>query len=410
MKRESRPQDERQTEEEQVKAEICRAEKAYLDKIQGSLIGGAAGDALGYPVEFLSGRMIRERYGKDGICAYSLDAASGKALISDDTQMTLFTATGLLFGETRMRMRGIAASPEDYVWMSYLNWLQTQDDTVRDVYRCSWLMHVKELYHMRAPGSTCLSALRESLKTDRYGATEEPVNQSKGCGGIMRVAPVGLFFQNNIEQTDRIGAGVAAITHGHPLGYLPAAVLTHILNKLVYEGGDLAEIVKEALATVARLYGGDPKNAPHLKALADLICKAIKLAENGRMDFENIKELGEGWVAEETLAIAIYCSLRYRDDFSAGITASVNHDGDSDSTGSVTGQILGARLGYRAIPEKWKTDLELSDVILEIAKDLCDHCRMSEYGKYGDPVWYAKYIKITYPQDALLPYLSKPVF
>ncbi len=405
MKRKSRLQGEIRKEVKQVKAEIHRVEKAYLDKIQGSLIGGAIGDALGYPVEFLSERMIREQYGKDGICAYSLDADSGKALISDDTQMTLFTATGLLFGETRMRMRGIAASPEDYVWMSYLNWLQTQDAAVKAPFRCSWLMNIRALYARRAPGYTCLSALRESLETDQHGTTAHRINQSKGCGGIMRVAPVGLFFHHSIEQIDRIGAGVAAITHGHPLGYLPAAVLTHILNKLVYEGGDLAEIVSEALTVVVELYGDDPKYVPDLGTLDDLIRKAIKLAKNGRTDFENIKELGEGWVAEETLAIAIYCSLRYRDDFSAGIVAAVNHDGDSDSAGAVTGQILGARLGYRAIPEKWKTDLELSDVILEIAKDLCDHCRMGEYDKYGDPVWDAKYIGITYPQDALLPYL-----
>ena len=54
-------------------------------------------------------------------------------------------------------------------------------------------------------------------------------------------------------------------------------------------------------------------------------------------------------MAEETLAIAIYCSLKYQNDFSKGIIAAVNHSGDSDSTGAVTGNILGALLGFDAI-------------------------------------------------------------
>ena len=97
-------------------------------------------------------------------------------------------------------------------------------------------------------------------------------------------------------------------------------------------------------------------------------------------------------MAEETLGIALYCALRHQDDFSAGVIAAVNHEGDSDSTGAVTGNILGALLGYQAIEEKWKKDLELSEVILEIADDLCHGCQMSEYSHYRDPAWEAKYI------------------
>ena len=73
--------------------------------------------------------------------------------------------------------------------------------------------------------------------------------------------------------------------------------------------------------------------------------------------------------------------------------AAVNHSGDSDSTGAVAGNILGAWVGYQAIEEKWKQDLELSDVILEIADDLCYGCQMSEYSAYWDPKWEMKYIR-----------------
>ena len=98
---------------------------------------------------------------------------------------------------------------------------------------------------------------------------------------------------------------------------------------------------------------------------------AIELSENKEDDLDNIHKLGEGWVAEKTMGISLYCALKYQNDFSAGVIASVNHNGDSDSTGAVTGNILGAWIGYEAIENKWKDNLELLDVILELADDLC---------------------------------------
>ena len=99
----------------------------YLDKIRGSLIGGAVGDALGYAVEFMDEGYIFSKYGEDGITEYDIDPVSGKALISDDTQMTLFTANGILVGETRLAMRGIGGVPHMYMQHAYLDWLRTQE-------------------------------------------------------------------------------------------------------------------------------------------------------------------------------------------------------------------------------------------------------------------------------------------
>lgn len=128
---------------------------------------------------------------------------------------------------------------------------------------------------------------------------------------------------------------------------------------------------------------------------------AVRLSENGESDLANINRIGEGWVAEETLGIAIYCALRHQDDFSAGVIASVNHKGDSDSTGAVTGNILGALLGFDAIEEKWKTNLELIDVIIEMADDLCHGCQMSEYGHYENHDWVRKYIDMQWKDERL---------
>jgi len=383
-----------------------KEDRIRQDKIRGSLFGGAVGDALGYPVEFMSENEIERIFGTEGITEYKL--TDGKALISDDTQMTLFTANGILVGETRLCMRGIGGIPHIYVPYAYHDWLKTQSidmNTVNSHDRYtreggdSWLLDVPELYSNRAPGNTCLSAIK-IRSGERYpdDFIHSRINNSKGCGGVMRIAPLALRygslekFYNNLEELDEEAAQLAAITHSHSLGYMPAAVLNHIISEILFSPSkiDLKKVVLEAKEAVVHIFAGDE----HLSELTDIIDLAVALSENEKSDRDNIHVLGEGWVAEETLAIAIYCSLKYKNDFSKGIIAAVNHGGDSDSTGAVTGNILGALSGYEAIDEKWKKDLELSDIILEMADDLYNGCKMSEYGSYRDPVWISKYIRM----------------
>ena len=395
---------------EYIKEQI-RESEVYLDKIRGCFIGGAVGDALGYAIEFQQEKQIFSKYGPKGITEYEFDNATGKALISDDTQMTLFTADGLLVGDTRGNLRGIQASPRQYVIQSYYDWLRTQNISYRESKELrkkggrdnrvtSWLMDIPEVFSLRAPGNTCLSALRGRQAGEGWEESyiSKPLNDSKGCGGIMRIAPLALRYKtSNIDLLDKEGAEIAAITHGHSLGYMPAAVLTHIINSIVYaeEKRELKDIVLEAKDIVASLFSEDK----HLKELKDIIDLAVELSENNDSDLDNIHRIGEGWVAEETLGIAIYCALRYKDDFSAGVIAAVNHKGDSDSTGAVTGNILGAMLGYDSIDEKWKTNLELKDVIVEMADDICHGCQMSEFGSYRDRDWERKYIDMHWREE-----------
>lgn len=356
-----------------------------LDRYRGCLIGGASGDALGYPVEFMSFDEIIREYGEDGITSYEL--RNGVAEISDDTQMTLFTATGILLGVTRASMRGISAEPWDYVRYSYKDWYRTQTEGYPlDGYHYSWLDDVPELFSRRAPGNTCLSALASGSD----GTVAKPINSSKGCGGVMRVAPVGLYFgrKYDIDTADRVGGEVAALTHGHPLGYIPAVALTHIITLIVHHGCRIDEAVA-SMRTSIRDQGYDRKS---VHFFLEMIRKAVDLAYNRKIDDRNaISMIGGGWVAEEALAIAIFCSLRHSDDFNKAIVAAVNHDGDSDSTGSITGNIVGAYLGLEGISDEWIRNLELKDIILEIADDLFHDCRISEYGKEEDPEWKEKY-------------------
>ena len=222
--------------------------------------------------------------------------------------------------------------------------------------------------------------------------TKDVVNNSKGCGGVMRIAPLGLMYHKmNTLRLDGEAAQIAAITHGNSLGYMPAAMLTHIINRIVFpkEQLTLKQIIVEAMQKMMELFESDE----HLNEFADIIDLAISLSENEESDQDNIRKIGEGWVAEETLAIAIYCALRHQDSFSDGIIAAVNHAGDSDSTGAIAGNILGALLGYDRMEEKWKKNLELSDVIMELADDLCMWIQMSDKSSFDDPKWMKKYYR-----------------
>ena len=363
-----------------------------LDKFRGCLIGGAAGDALGYAVEFLGYDDIIAKYGRRGITEY--DLKDGVAEISDDTQMSLFTATGLLFGTTRGKMRGIMGSYPSYINGSYLDWLKTQCECypLKKEFHYSWLVNIPEMFSSRAPGNTCMSALARGGN----GTIEEPINNSKGCGGIMRIAPIGIYFNDRnyvIENIDMIGAETAALTHGHELGYIPAAALVHIIHQITEkEGETIQTAVLDSLEMMKKLF----LNARHMGEFIALIEKAVELAGKNMPDIDAITQLGEGWVAEETLAIAVYCALKYSEDFDKGIIAAVNHSGDSDSTGAVTGNILGAYLGYDAINAKWKYNLELNKIIREISDDLYYDCQMNEYSHDVNNKWIAKYIDMNY--------------
>lgn len=363
-----------------------------LDKFRGCLLGGAAGDALGYEVEFMDVNSIRDRFGSTGITEYVLH--NGVALISDDTQMTLFTATGLLVGTTRGKMRGIMGKYSDYIGYSYREWLRTQKGKhpSEDEFLYSWLANIPELYARRAPGMTCLSA----LESKNRGSIEDPINGSKGCGGVMRVAPIGLYFADRrvpIDEIDEIGAEVAALTHGHELGYIPAAALVHLIYLVSSNDSiSLSDAVEDMIVAMEKQFA----SAKHIRSFTKLMREAVALSSSDLTDLEAIRKLGEGWVAEETLAIAIYCTLKYSNDFDKALIAAVNHNGDSDSTGAVTGNILGAYLGMKGIPEKYLSHLELKDLIQEIADDLYYDCQMSEYGRYRDPIWIQKYIEGSY--------------
>ena len=323
---------------------------------RGCLLGGAVGDALGAAVEFKTLEEIRTEFGPAGIRDYGV-AYGRTGAITDDTQMTLFTGEALLRAE-HCRVRDPACRTADVAWHAYLRWLRTQGEVVQPrglPDEDGWLVGVKGLHSRRAPGVTCLAALRKG----RMGTIRDPLNDSKGCGGVMRVAPAGFAH----GQPFRLGCELAALTHGHPTGWLAAGYLAQLVHE-VAEGASLAEGAERALEVLERQPGHEETSGAIRRALA--------LAHSEREAPEDLETLGPGFVAEEALAIALLAALRAT-GFEQGVLLAVNHSGDSDSTGSIAGNLLGLALGEHAIPGRWLARLELRDVVEQVADDLHRH-------------------------------------
>lgn len=366
------------------------------DKIRGCLVGGAIGDALGYSVEFMTYPSIIRQYGSDGITSFTLE--DNLALFSDDTQMTLFTANGLLNGIVRNNCLHRQSSLTDNIGNAYIDWYKTQ---LRQNYRIPenerncWISGISQLYALRAPGNTCLTAIQQRIN----GSKVE--NNSKGCGGIMRIAPIALAFDKcpseNAQEIFNYQANIihlaceaARLTHLHPLGFLPAGLMAFLLYKILHSPDAItSQWIKSTVFeglwyldnTADSVRGVFYKQLYHkeLDELNIMTLRTVKLAEEADNDVDAIKKLGQGWTADEAWYIALYCCIRHLDSVHDAIIAAVNHDGDSDSTGAIAGNIMGAIHGYQSIKSqnlfcpaghKLETTLELLDVILTISDDL----------------------------------------
>ena len=338
---------------------VSRSRQA--ERILGCLLAGAAGDALGARVEFMSWDEIRSGFGNWGIRSMA-PVYGRRGAITDDTQMMLFTAEGLLRAYVRQRDTG-SCHPPAVIHHALQRWLITQGvEPELSPCRDGWLIGEQELWSRRAPGSTCLSALVASRSFGTYAD-----NNSKGCGGVMRVAPCAFLFD-----AFEVASESARLTHGHPTGYLAAGLFADILNRLWRQTLPL----EDATIIALQAHGGKPG----MQETRTLVEYVLRLHQEGvRPNPERIAELGGGWVAEEALAIGLWCALAAL-SLEDGVIMAVNHSGDSDSTGMIAGNFLGLIFGPQAIPERWLEELELLDAITRIAVDLTEIPALYESG------------------------------
>ena len=199
-----------------------------------------------------------------------------------------------------------------------------------------------------------------ALRGNTPGTLTQPTNNSKGCGGVMRAAPAGLATDDAV-QAYRLGRDLAALTHGHPSGWIAAGAFAAIICELV-NGIEPAQAVQTSLLLVESEEAGNE--------VAQALHQAIAISERNEVTVMDVEELGGGWTAEEALAISVACFLTNLTPREQLLLA-VNHSGDSDSTGSILGNLIGANRGTQAIPIQWCRNLEMVSVIRSVASELC---------------------------------------
>ncbi|NUL43635.1 ADP-ribosylglycohydrolase family protein [Cellulosimicrobium funkei] len=359
---------------------------AYPSRVLGLLSGGAAGDALGYTVEFSSLTQIRAEHG-DGGLTHPLQVpairAGGTIPISDDTQMTLFVLDGLL-DWIEWANEGSMADPAACVWLSCLRWYRTQTGTLPEGAPeppTRWLENHPEMQVSRAPGNACLSG----LSSRDMGLPHQPQNpESKGCGTVMRSAPYGMVPGLEDTMVVSLARRGAVLTHGHPAAWTSAAAFSLMVSRLM-AGHSVDTSVTAALEWLDTV-PDDGGTAAALRAAVALAGAGASGDSGGSAAGAGAvpAALGGGWVAEEALAIAVYAVLvtdggveptctaapdggpaaadpgreasataevGAAPHFRAALHVAINHDGDSDSTASLAGQLLGARYGMDIFPD-----------------------------------------------------------
>ncbi len=310
----------------------------------GSIVGLAVGDALGYPAEFRKRAQILQEIGPEGISEFITlqdprftrpfffgpDHPPGT--YTDDTQMTVAVAEALLH-----------AGACDL-------------DALMPVMATRFVEWSRSVKNNRAPGATCMEGcdhLANGVVWRQAGVAD-----SKGCGSAMRVAPIGLFYED-LDEIAEVARASSLLTHGHDAA-LEGAAAAACMVALALQGASPDEIYSQIDRRCSR---NSPDFAAVWKRLPELVQHP---PEEVLVD----GALGEGWVAEEAVASALYCYWRHPDDYVKAVLTAVNTDGDSDSLATITGSMLGARLGIESIPEDWRNGVEDSRYLHVLGKRL----------------------------------------
>jgi ADP-ribosylglycohydrolase len=327
-----------------------------MDNVKGALFGLAFGDALGAPTEFLPYDEVVRRYGEHG----PRDLPR-PALVTDDTQMSLAVADALLSAMEQPPITPERLEPR--LRGRFLNWWDSPEND-------------------RAPGHTCMEACGAMARGVPW--LEATVKDSKGCGANMRVAPVGLV--PGLTDDERAGAAQlqAALTHGHPTA-LAASELTAFVVDWLSAGRPIAEVpaaIRDRCATQRHKYHetwlkglwqrpGVTDPAAFIARGWDECRDALEGLEDALVhvgaDADPCSVMGAGWVAEEALATAVYCLLRFPDDPVSAVARAAASSGDSDSIAALTGAFAGAALGAGAWPADWYERIEYASELRRIA-------------------------------------------
>ena len=361
---------------------------SMLDAYRGCLLGLAIGDAMGYPVDTKTWPQIQEEYGPYGLMGY--DLRNGYAEVSSHTQLAAFCCNGLLLGQTRGRVYGKMAPLVRYVHLSQQEWAVGQRRYDQPGRNYCWVFRVSELRHRHCTDTRMV----ETLNRDRPGSLEDPVNKYDTPASITAGIAAGLFAKTGKlrkVECDRLGAESVALTHGHPLAFLPGALIAHLIGGCLHHSEKpLKTLIRVSLRAVQEQFVREyPREISQLTALIE---QAVSLAEERLVQPEAAMERLKCDNGAQVLAGAIYAAMLCEDDFDSAMVVAVNHSGRSAAVSSLTGAILGARLGEQALPEFYMDGLYIADVLRELADDMAHGCPTVHDNMLFDGDWESKYL------------------
>lgn len=338
-----------------------------LPQLQGCLCGGAMGDALGAPVKFLAYPVIVTTYGEHGITKLPSTAAG-----SDNSQQMIFVLEGLLRAHLRQQLRG-SADASAVVHHALMRWLHTQQaspwsELLQRVDKSGWLLQQQPLFERRTPGLTSIAALEQS---QYFGDLAR--NHSKGCGALTRAAPFAFF-----PMPWQLAFQSARHTHGHPTAAFASAFFAHLLAQLWQNDISLHQAVLRTLAYAVHQQSQSSLDNPIGNDVLVLVKRVLQFVQQEYAPTPSrIHDFAEGWVAEEALAVGLWCAL-FADDFASGIRVAVNHSGNSDACGMVCGNLLGLLFSEQALSPDWLTPLTLAPILKRLSDDFYQQVHQEE--------------------------------
>ena len=351
-----------------------------LDAYRGCLLGLAVGDAMGLPVDDMTWEQIQENYGPHGLLGY--DLRSDYAEITSYTQVAAFICNALLLSVSRGKGDKIL----DFVKLAQKEWTRSQQFARDPEGSFCWVAKLPAFRRRHCRDARMLDTLRLSA----MGFPEKGLNKYSTPGSLTSAVAVGMFYNPKRMTPPQIGelsAQIVSLTHGDPTAFLSAAVLGYAITGILME--PQLPLETQFLSAISAMEHQFRGNYPEAAQVAATLKAAVRRAE-GAEPMSLVMEQLQCYNAMSCLAGAIYASLANANDFDTAMITAVNHSGYSSAVGAITGSILGAKMGYSALPDFYVESLEPVKALCQLADDMVSGTPAK--GLFDDD-WDHKYVQ-----------------